>query len=83
VESGPALLHSAGREDYLHCGGGRLFSDWAPLLGNTIADGAGATEGYTAQYDGRPDDTVQVQNYMSGSLIVSISRNGCPSCITA
>jgi hypothetical protein len=34
VESGPALFHSAGREDCLHCGGGHIFFDWAPVSGN-------------------------------------------------
>jgi hypothetical protein len=43
VESGPTLLHSAGRADSLHCGGGCVFFDWAPISGNAPTGGAGAT----------------------------------------
>jgi hypothetical protein len=34
VESGAALLPRARRVDPLHCGGGCIFLDWAPLSGN-------------------------------------------------
>jgi hypothetical protein len=53
LESGPTLLHSAGKADCLHCGGGCIFFDWAPVLGNAPTGGAGATEGYDAS-DGWP-----------------------------
>ena len=48
VESRPALITHVRRADPLHCGGGYLFFDWAPLPGDTTADRACAVEGYTA-----------------------------------
>jgi hypothetical protein len=45
VESGPALLHSAGRADCLHCGGGCVLFDWAPISGNAPTGRASVTEG--------------------------------------
>jgi hypothetical protein len=46
VKSGPALLHSAGRAYSLHCGGGCVFFDWAPISGKYPTDGASSNEGY-------------------------------------
>jgi hypothetical protein len=51
VDSGSALLPHARRVDPLHCGGGCIFFDWAPLPGNASASRACATEGYTPCYD--------------------------------
>ena len=48
VESRPALLPHARRADPLHCGGGYLFFDWAPLSGNTAAGRACAAEGHSS-----------------------------------
>jgi hypothetical protein len=45
VESGAALLPCTRRADPLHCGGGCVFLDWAPILGCSPTSGAGATEG--------------------------------------
>jgi hypothetical protein len=42
VESGAALLPRVRRADPLHYGGGRIFLDWASLLGNAPTSGAGA-----------------------------------------
>ena len=42
VESGAALLPRTRRVDPLHCGGGYIFLDWAPLSGNAPTGGAGA-----------------------------------------
>jgi hypothetical protein len=47
VEPRSALLPRARRADPLHCGGGYIFLDWAPLPGNTAAGRACAAEGYT------------------------------------
>jgi hypothetical protein len=47
VESGAALLPRARRVDPLHCGGGYLFLDWAPLLGNASTDGVGAAHDHS------------------------------------
>jgi hypothetical protein len=44
VESRVALLPRARRADPLHCGGGCLFFDWAPLPGNVVVGRACATE---------------------------------------
>jgi hypothetical protein len=43
VDSRPTLLHSVGRVDSLHCGGGCVFFDWAPILGNVPTNRVGAT----------------------------------------
>ena len=51
VESGAALLPCARREDPLHCGGGCIFSDEAPLSGNAPTDRAGATQDHSASRD--------------------------------
>jgi hypothetical protein len=45
VEPGPALLHSAGRVDCLHYGGGCVLFYWAPISGNTPTSGASVTKG--------------------------------------
>jgi hypothetical protein len=50
VESGAALLPRTRREDPLHCGGGYLFFDWAPLSGNASTGGAGVAHDH---FDGR------------------------------
>jgi hypothetical protein len=42
VESGAALLPRARREDPLHCGGGCIFLDGAPIPGNAPTSRAGA-----------------------------------------
>jgi hypothetical protein len=51
VESRSALLPRARREDPLHCGGGCIFFDWAPLPGNAAVDRACAAEGYSSSDD--------------------------------
>jgi hypothetical protein len=43
VESGPALLYGAGREDRLHYSGGNILSDWAPVSGNAPTGSASFT----------------------------------------
>jgi hypothetical protein len=48
VESGATLLPRTRRVDPLHCGGGYLFSDWAPLSGNAPTGGAGAAQDHFA-----------------------------------
>jgi hypothetical protein len=48
VEPRVALLPRARRADYLHCSGGHLFLDWAPLPGNTIAGRSYAAERYAS-----------------------------------
>jgi hypothetical protein len=53
VEFGAALLPRARRVDSLHCGGGYIFFDWAPLSGNATASRAYAAEGYTPIGDRR------------------------------
>jgi hypothetical protein len=45
VESGAALLPCARRADPLHCGGGCVLLDWAPVSGCAPTGGAGATKG--------------------------------------
>jgi hypothetical protein len=42
VEYGAALLPRARREDPLHCGGGYIFLDGAPILGNAPTGRASA-----------------------------------------
>jgi hypothetical protein len=42
VESGAALLPHVRRADPLHCGGGCIFLDWAPILGNAPTSRVGA-----------------------------------------
>jgi hypothetical protein len=42
VESRAALLPRTRRADPLHCSGGYLFSDWAPLSGKAPTGRAGA-----------------------------------------
>jgi hypothetical protein len=44
VESGAALLPRTRREDPLHCSGGYLFYEWAPLSGNATTGGAGVAQ---------------------------------------
>ena len=51
VEPGAALLPRVRREDPLHCGGGCVFFDGAPLPGNASADIACVVKGYTPSYD--------------------------------
>ena len=46
VESGAVLLPRARRANPLHCGGGCIFLDWAPLSRNAPTDGAGSEEDY-------------------------------------
>jgi hypothetical protein len=48
VESEPALFHSTRREDCLHCSGGCVIFDWAPVSGNTPTGGASVTKGCPA-----------------------------------
>jgi hypothetical protein len=51
VESEVALLPCMRRADPLHCGGGYLFLDWAPLSGNAPTGGAGVAHDYfTCRY---------------------------------
>jgi hypothetical protein len=52
VEFEHALFHGAGRVDFLHCGGGHIFFDWAPVSGNTPTNGAGVTWGCGASDSG-------------------------------
>jgi hypothetical protein len=42
------LLPHARRVDPLHCGGGYIFLDWAPLPGNTAVGKVGVVEGNTS-----------------------------------
>jgi hypothetical protein len=51
VESGAAMLPHARRADPLHCGGGCIFFDWAPLPGNASTGRAYASEGYAPCHD--------------------------------
>jgi hypothetical protein len=53
VESGAALLPRVRREDRLHCGGGCIFFDWAPLPRNAATGRACAAEGYSPSDDHR------------------------------
>jgi hypothetical protein len=48
VESETPLLPRARRADLLHCGGGYIFLDWAPISGNAPTGGADVVEGYFA-----------------------------------
>jgi hypothetical protein len=45
VEFGATLLPCARRENLLHCGGGCVLLDWAPVSGSAPTGGAGATGG--------------------------------------
>jgi hypothetical protein len=76
VESGPVLFYGAGREDCLHYGGGYIFFDWAPILGNAPTSGASVTCGH-----GLSDNGPKV--LFQGELYVGLRRehrgDGCSS----
>jgi hypothetical protein len=48
VELRSALLPRVRRVDSLHCGGGYIFLDWAPLPGNTADGRAYVVEGHSS-----------------------------------
>jgi hypothetical protein len=78
VESRPALLHSVGRVDSLHCGGGCIFFDWAPISGNGPTSEAGATKGY-ATSNGWPEILFGAKLYVWHSR--EHWGDGCPSAL--
>jgi hypothetical protein len=53
VESKAALLPHARRADPLHCSGGCIFFDWAPLSGYAPTNRACVVEGYNPGDDHR------------------------------
>jgi hypothetical protein len=48
VDPRSALLPRARRVDPLHCGGGYILLDWAPLPGNTVAGRSCAAKRYAS-----------------------------------
>jgi hypothetical protein len=70
VESGAALLPHARRADPLHCGGGCIFSDWAPLSGNAPTTEPVLLRDITLATIG--ERYCSGENFMSGT-VVSIS----------